>query len=53
MRSLSSPGVTETGAGTVSGIRTFTTASGTPAAGKRTSQTKRGDLTVVKKKREN
>lgn len=44
----SSPGVTETGAGTISGIRTFTTASGTPATGKRTPQTKRGYLTVMR-----
>lgn len=53
VRSLNSPGVTETGAGTISGIPTFTTASGAAATGKRTSQTKRGDLTVVRRERIN
>lgn len=37
-------GVTETGAGTIGGIRTFTSTSGTPATGQRTPKTKRGDL---------
>lgn len=48
LEGLSSPGVTETGAGTISRIGTFTTPSGTSATRKRTSQTKRGDLTVVR-----
>ncbi len=44
--------MTETGAGPVSGIGTFTAARGAPATGQWASQTERCDLTVVRREGE-